>query len=199
MPAGIRSRSSPRSGSFVACMAVVSMVRRTAGWTWYRVRRLRELTPVRSRPQWVKLRCMLARLPGTLRDLPFGASAAPASTFERCQVEPGQGWKRRCSAAGRARELDPPFPLRSSRRKWQPSFGSRRQLRLWQRSCGRIQGLEALDSQRGCRPRLYRIRVGSGYGCGVCRCGPKLRDQQPTATLVARLTGAGATFGGSRR
>jgi hypothetical protein len=66
--------------------------------------------------------------------------------------------------------------------------GSRLQLRLWQRSCGRIQGLEALDSQRGCRPRLHRIRVGGGYGCGVRRCEPKLSDQQPTATLVARLT-----------
>ncbi len=56
------------------------------------------------------------------------------------------------------------------------------------RSCSRIQGLDALVSQRGYRPRLYRIRVGGGYGCEVCRCEPKLRNQQPTATLVARLT-----------
>ncbi len=56
------------------------------------------------------------------------------------------------------------------------------------RGCRRIQWLDAFVSQRGCRPRLYRIRVGGGYGCEVCRCGPKLRNQQPTATLVARLT-----------
>jgi hypothetical protein len=56
------------------------------------------------------------------------------------------------------------------------------------RGCRRIQLLDALVSQRGCRPRLYRIRVGGGYGCEVCRCEPKLRNQQPTATLVARLT-----------